>query len=108
MPKITTSDSVRADLGGREVPTATRHATATLDAIALKRAADKVQKVASDFRQNDYSPRLRPRPSARWHLDEMAAVVIGVKRLWLWRAVDTEGEERAPSRTAANYPTFSR
>src|SRR5215217_6916543 len=35
--------------------------------------------------------RLRPRPSPQWHLDEMA-VVIGGKRLWLWRAVDSEGE----------------
>jgi transposase-like protein len=35
--------------------------------------------------------RLRPRPSAQWHLDEMA-VVIGGKRLWLWREVDSEGE----------------
>src|SRR5215217_1730164 len=35
--------------------------------------------------------RLRPRPSDQWHLDEMA-VVIGGKRLWLWRAVDSEGE----------------
>ena len=35
--------------------------------------------------------RLRPRPSTQWHLDEMA-VVIGGKRLWLWRAVDSEGE----------------
>src|SRR4051794_9637498 len=35
--------------------------------------------------------RLRPRPSSRWHLDEMA-LVIGGKRLWLWRAVDSEGE----------------
>src|SRR5215211_5143334 len=35
--------------------------------------------------------RLRPRPSAQWHLDEMA-VVIGGKRLWLWRAVDSEGD----------------
>jgi transposase-like protein len=35
--------------------------------------------------------RLRPRPSAQWHLDEMA-VVIGGKRLWLWRAVDSDGE----------------
>jgi transposase-like protein len=33
----------------------------------------------------------RSRPSARWHLDEMA-VLIGGKRLWLWRAVDSEGE----------------
>ena len=35
--------------------------------------------------------RLRPRPSAQWHLDEMA-VVIGGRRLWLWRAGDSEGE----------------
>jgi len=35
--------------------------------------------------------RLRPRPSAQWHVDEMV-VVIGGKRLWLWRAVDSEGE----------------
>jgi len=33
----------------------------------------------------------RPRPSSQWHLDEMA-VAIGGKRLWLWRAVDSEGE----------------
>src|ERR671915_1702591 len=35
--------------------------------------------------------RLRPRPSTQWHLDEMA-IVIGGKRLWRWRAVDSEGE----------------
>jgi transposase-like protein len=35
--------------------------------------------------------RLRPRPSTQWQLDEMA-VVIGGRRLWLWRAVDSEGE----------------
>src|SRR5215203_5420035 len=34
--------------------------------------------------------RLRPWPSRQWHLDE--TVVIGGKRLWLWRAVDSEGE----------------
>src|SRR5918997_3678059 len=33
----------------------------------------------------------RPRPSSQWHLDEMV-VVIGGRRLWLWRAVDSEGE----------------
>jgi transposase-like protein len=33
----------------------------------------------------------RPRPTARWHLDEMA-VTIGGRRFWLWRAVDDEGE----------------
>ena len=35
--------------------------------------------------------RLRPRPTGKWHLDEMA-VRIGGKRMWLWRAVDSEGE----------------
>jgi putative transposase len=33
----------------------------------------------------------RPRPSSRWHLDEMVAV-IGGRRMYLWRAVDDEGE----------------
>ncbi len=33
----------------------------------------------------------RPRPSSRWQLDEMV-VRIGDKRMYLWRAVDDEGE----------------
>jgi transposase-like protein len=33
----------------------------------------------------------RPRPSGRWHLDEMV-VRIASKRMYLWRAVDDEGE----------------
>ncbi len=33
----------------------------------------------------------RPRPSSQWHMDEMS-VAIGGKRVWLWRAVDHEGE----------------
>ncbi len=33
----------------------------------------------------------RPRPTGRWHLDEMVVTIAG-KRLWLWRAVDSEGE----------------
>ena len=33
----------------------------------------------------------RPRPSGRWHLDEMVVTIAG-KRHWLWRAVDSEGE----------------
>jgi transposase-like protein len=33
----------------------------------------------------------RRRPTARWHLDEMA-VMIGGRRFWLWRPVDDEGE----------------
>src|SRR5947209_15949046 len=33
----------------------------------------------------------RPRPSDRWHLDEMVVRIAG-KRTYLWRAVDHEGE----------------
>jgi transposase-like protein len=35
--------------------------------------------------------RSRPRPTGRWHLDEMV-VRIGGRRMYLWRAVDDEGE----------------
>src|SRR5215210_1113690 len=35
--------------------------------------------------------RLRPRPTGRWHLDEMV-VRVGGKQMYLWRAVDSEGE----------------
>ena len=35
--------------------------------------------------------RLRPRPSGRWHPDEVF-VRMGGKRMYLWRAVDDEGE----------------
>src|SRR5918999_5562742 len=35
--------------------------------------------------------RLRPRPADTWHLDEMV-VSIGGRRMYLWRAVDSEGE----------------
>ena len=33
----------------------------------------------------------RPRPSNRWHLDEMVVRIAG-KQMYLWRAVDDEGE----------------
>src|SRR6201993_4079961 len=33
----------------------------------------------------------RPRPSVQWHLDEMVVRIAG-KRMYLWRAVDHEGE----------------
>jgi putative transposase len=35
--------------------------------------------------------RLRCRPSPRWHLDEMVVRIAG-RRMYLWRAVDDEGE----------------
>jgi putative transposase len=34
--------------------------------------------------------RRRPRPSDRWHLDEMVVRIAG-ERMYLWRAVDHEG-----------------
>ncbi len=34
---------------------------------------------------------LRPKPTGMWHLDEMV-VRIGGKQMYLWRAVDSEGE----------------
>jgi transposase-like protein len=35
--------------------------------------------------------RRRPRPTSRWHLDQMAVTIAGWQ-FWLWRAVDDEGE----------------
>ena len=35
--------------------------------------------------------RLRPRPDCRWHLDEVFVSMNG-RRVYLWRAVDSEGE----------------
>jgi transposase-like protein len=35
--------------------------------------------------------RRRPRPSDRWHLDEVVVRIAG-RRMYLWRAVDHEGE----------------
>ena len=35
--------------------------------------------------------RFRPRPDDRWHLDEIFVTIRG-KRMYLWRAVDAEGE----------------
>ena len=35
--------------------------------------------------------RLRPRPDCRWHLDEVFVSING-RRMYLWRAVDSEGE----------------
>jgi putative transposase len=33
----------------------------------------------------------RPRPDGQWHLDEMVVSING-QRMYLWRAVDSEGE----------------
>ena len=47
------------------------------------------RKFGQSFAQN--LRRRRPSASGSWHLDEMV-VKIGGKRMWLWRAVDDEGE----------------
>jgi putative transposase len=46
-------------------------------------------KFARIFAQN--LRRSRPKPTDRWHLDEMVVKISG-KRMWRWRAVDDEGE----------------
>lgn len=48
-----------------------------------------VLKFAPAFARN--LRRRRPRPSATWHLDEMVVAIQG-RRIYLWRAVDQEGE----------------
>ena len=35
--------------------------------------------------------RSKPKPTGRWHLDEMVVKIAG-RQMWLWRAVDDEGE----------------
>src|SRR5918911_1534117 len=48
-----------------------------------------VLKFGPDFARN--LRRLRPRASDTWHLDEMVVSIQG-RRMYLWRAVDREGE----------------
>src|SRR4030081_3313406 len=43
--------------------------------------------------------RSRPRPSDRWHLDEMVVRIAG-RQMYLWRAVDHEGEDLEVDRGA--------
>ncbi len=46
---------------------------------------------SSDEKYAHQLRRFRPRPDDRWHLDEMIVTIRG-KRMYLWRAVDAEGE----------------
>ena len=48
-----------------------------------------VDKFGSAYARN--RRRLRPRPADTWHLDEMVVSIQG-RRMYLWRAVDAEGE----------------
>src|SRR5277367_6719361 len=51
--------------------------------------------------------RRRPRPTARWHLDEMAVMIAGTQ-FWLWRAVDDEDEFSRPAGATATRQGCSR
>ena len=48
-----------------------------------------VDKFGSAYARN--LRRLRPRPADTWHLNEMVVSIQG-RRMYLWRAVDSEGE----------------
>ncbi len=57
---------------------------------------------------------IRPRPDARWHLDEVFTSIAD-KRMYLWRAVDGEGEvldilvqSRRNKKAAPRYTTLLR
>ena len=71
-------------------------------------SCETVRRWALKFGQA-YARRLRttrPRPDGRWRLDEMFVSING-KRMYLWRAVDSEGEvlgilaQSGPNKTAA-------
>jgi transposase-like protein len=52
--------------------------------------------------------RRRPRPTSRWHLDEMALMIAG-RQFWLWRAVDDEQGLRKNNRAENSHqPTRRR
>src|SRR5215212_8313939 len=68
-----------------------------------------VRKFGPKFARN--LRRLRPKPTGRWHLDEMVVSIQG-RRMYLWRAVDSEGEVldllvQAKRDTAATVSEFS-
>jgi putative transposase len=46
-------------------------------------------KFGQSFAQN--LRRSRAKPTGCWHLDEMVVKISG-KRMWLWRAIDDEGQ----------------
>src|SRR5215207_6421940 len=48
-----------------------------------------VSKFGPAFARNLH--RLRPKPTSTWHLDERVVSIQG-RRMYLWRAVDSEGE----------------
>src|SRR4051794_33161592 len=57
--------------------------------VAYESVRRWVLKFGPDFARN--LRRLRPRPTSTWHLDEMVVSIQG-RHMYLWRAVDAEGE----------------
>jgi transposase-like protein len=76
---------------------ASRSATETVEDLLAERGFDVSYETARSWVLK-FGPVIarrlgqrRPRPSDRWHLDEMVVRIAG-KRMYLWRAVDHEGE----------------
>ena len=57
--------------------------------ISYETIRRRVLKFGSAYARNLRRQRLRP--SDQWHLDEMVVSIQG-RRMYLWRAVDSEGE----------------
>src|ERR1700730_12980897 len=72
------------------VPTAAPRIWVGNSSVLYPRPAPKLP-VIRKFKTKPTQNRLRPRPSNRWHLDEMVVRIAG-ERMYLWRAVDHEGE----------------
>jgi transposase-like protein len=51
--------------------------------------------------------RSRPKPTGRWHLDEMVVKIHG-QRMWLWRGVDDGNANNSGSNLNVHRRDFSR
>jgi transposase-like protein len=51
--------------------------------------------------------RSRPKPTGRWHLDEMVVKIRG-ERMWLWRGVDDGNANNSGSNLNVHRRDFSR
>ena len=65
-------------------------AVVLLEGLELRRSR-LLRAQSAGFPGTPHAVGRRPRPSDRWHLDEMVVRIAG-KRMYLWRAVDHEGE----------------
>src|ERR671927_1496374 len=73
-------------------PLSLRHVDEILAARGVVVSPETVRQWALKFGQS-FAHRIRrrlPRAGDKWHLDEVAVKIAGVKH-WLWRAVDQDG-----------------